>query len=194
MAADESDRYGGEKVVCARFTVAPRTEDRRPIAEHTMAVQFSPGARGVRARSHPIPGQAGGDHARLVAGAAGVRLPVAGGPAVRRRPDGAAARVGQRSSRRSTRCTTSSRSGSTTSRCARTCRACCAAPTRSFAPARDVSASASARRTADGKFSLDEVECLASCGTAPMMQVNDDYRENLTAESTLELIDRLGRE
>jgi NADH:ubiquinone oxidoreductase subunit E len=27
---------------------------------------------------------------------------------------------------------------------------------------------------------LSEVECLASCGTAPMMQVNDDYYENLT--------------
>ena len=34
--------------------------------------------------------------------------------------------------------------------------------------------------TADGVFTLDHVECLASCGTAPMMQVNDDYYENLT--------------
>ena len=34
--------------------------------------------------------------------------------------------------------------------------------------------------TPDGKFSLSEVECLASCGTAPMMQINDDYWENLT--------------
>jgi NADH-quinone oxidoreductase E subunit len=48
--------------------------------------------------------------------------------------------------------------------------------------------------TADGKFTLDEVECLASCGTAPMMQVNEDYLENLTPESTLEILDRLGRE
>ena len=48
--------------------------------------------------------------------------------------------------------------------------------------------------TADGKFSLDEVECLASCGTAPMMQVNDDYHENLTPRSTLELIERLARD
>jgi NADH-quinone oxidoreductase E subunit len=48
--------------------------------------------------------------------------------------------------------------------------------------------------TADGKFSLSEVECLASCGTAPMMQVNDDFWENLTPERTLELIDRLERE
>jgi NADH:ubiquinone oxidoreductase subunit E len=47
--------------------------------------------------------------------------------------------------------------------------------------------------TTDGKFSLDEVECLASCGTAPMMQVNEDFHENLTPESTLELIERLAR-
>ncbi len=47
--------------------------------------------------------------------------------------------------------------------------------------------------TADGKFTLDEVECLASCGTAPMMQVNEDFHENLTPESTLALIERLGR-
>jgi len=48
--------------------------------------------------------------------------------------------------------------------------------------------------TADGRFSLDEVECLASCGTAPMIQVNEDYHESLTAKSTIELLDRLGRE
>jgi NADH-quinone oxidoreductase E subunit len=34
--------------------------------------------------------------------------------------------------------------------------------------------------TGDGRFTLSEVECLASCGTAPMMQVNDDYYEDLT--------------
>ena len=48
--------------------------------------------------------------------------------------------------------------------------------------------------SADGKFTFDEVECLASCGTAPLMQVNEDFHENLTPESTLALIDRLGRE
>jgi NADH-quinone oxidoreductase E subunit len=46
----------------------------------------------------------------------------------------------------------------------------------------------------DGKFSLSVVECLASCGTAPMLQVNDDYVENLTPERALELIDRLAHE
>ena len=48
--------------------------------------------------------------------------------------------------------------------------------------------------TADGRFSLSEAECLGSCGTAPMMQVNDDYWENLTPERTLEIIERLARE
>jgi len=47
--------------------------------------------------------------------------------------------------------------------------------------------------TVDGIFSLSEAECLGSCGTAPMMQVNDDYWENLTPERTLEIVDRLAR-
>ena len=45
--------------------------------------------------------------------------------------------------------------------------------------------------TADGRFTLAEVECLASCGTAPMMQVNDDYYENLSEPSVGEILDRL---
>lgn len=43
----------------------------------------------------------------------------------------------------------------------------------------------------DGQFSLSEVECLASCGTAPMMQINDDYYENLTEESVKAILERL---
>ncbi|HLN87439.1 MAG TPA: NAD(P)H-dependent oxidoreductase subunit E [Candidatus Limnocylindrales bacterium] len=43
--------------------------------------------------------------------------------------------------------------------------------------------------TADGRFTLSEVECLASCGTAPMMQVNDLYYENLTAEKIDQILD-----
>ena len=45
--------------------------------------------------------------------------------------------------------------------------------------------------TADGRFTLSEVECLASCGTAPMMQVNDDYYENLTEEKINEILESL---
>jgi len=48
--------------------------------------------------------------------------------------------------------------------------------------------------TPNGKFSLSEVECLASCGTAPMLQLNDQYIENLTRERALALIDRLARQ
>jgi NADH-quinone oxidoreductase subunit E len=36
--------------------------------------------------------------------------------------------------------------------------------------------------TQDGKFTVSGVECLGSCGTAPMAQVNDDYHENLKTE------------
>jgi NADH-quinone oxidoreductase E subunit len=45
--------------------------------------------------------------------------------------------------------------------------------------------------TADGKYSLVCVECLGSCDTAPMLQLNDDYHENLTAESVDRLLERL---
>jgi len=36
--------------------------------------------------------------------------------------------------------------------------------------------------TRDGMFTLKTVECLASCGTAPMMQIGEKYHENLTTE------------
>jgi NADH-quinone oxidoreductase E subunit len=45
--------------------------------------------------------------------------------------------------------------------------------------------------SADGLFSLEEVECMGSCGTAPMIAVNEDFHENLTKEKALELIDSL---
>ncbi|MHB8420009.1 MAG: NADH-quinone oxidoreductase subunit NuoE family protein [Myxococcales bacterium] len=34
--------------------------------------------------------------------------------------------------------------------------------------------------SADGRFTLREVECLASCGTAPVLQINEDFHERLT--------------
>jgi NADH-quinone oxidoreductase E subunit len=40
----------------------------------------------------------------------------------------------------------------------------------------------------DGRFTLSEVECLASCGTAPMMQINDDYYENLATEAEIDRV------
>jgi NADH-quinone oxidoreductase subunit E len=42
--------------------------------------------------------------------------------------------------------------------------------------------------TADGKFTLLEVECLGSCGTAPMMQVDDQYHESLTRDRVDEIL------
>jgi len=47
--------------------------------------------------------------------------------------------------------------------------------------------------TSDGKFTLSEVECLASCGTAPVMQINDDYYENLSEERVEEILEGLKR-
>ena len=43
--------------------------------------------------------------------------------------------------------------------------------------------------TADNKFTLREVECLAACGGAPMMQLDRVYHENLTPEKIDEILD-----
>lgn len=49
--------------------------------------------------------------------------------------------------------------------------------------------------SADGKWSIERAECLGSCGTAPMLQLNNDsFHENLTPASLLELMDRLESE
>ena len=45
--------------------------------------------------------------------------------------------------------------------------------------------------TADGKFSWLEVECLGACCNAPMVQINDDYYEDLTPENFGKLLDDL---
>jgi NADH-quinone oxidoreductase E subunit len=45
--------------------------------------------------------------------------------------------------------------------------------------------------SADQKFSLEEVECMGSCGTAPMIAVNEDYYENLTKEKVDEILKSL---
>jgi len=43
--------------------------------------------------------------------------------------------------------------------------------------------------TPDGKFSLKTVECLGSCGTAPMLQIGEQYHENLTLDKVDKLIE-----
>ena len=45
--------------------------------------------------------------------------------------------------------------------------------------------------TSDGAITLRTAECLASCGTAPMMQVDKAYHENLTPESVDAILDQL---
>jgi NADH-quinone oxidoreductase subunit E len=45
--------------------------------------------------------------------------------------------------------------------------------------------------TPDGMFTLNEVQCLGSCGTAPAMQVNDHYEENLNKEKIDKIIESL---
>ena len=45
--------------------------------------------------------------------------------------------------------------------------------------------------TDDGKFTVSLVECLGSCGTAPMMQIGFDYHEDLTTEKVDKLLDSL---
>lgn len=45
--------------------------------------------------------------------------------------------------------------------------------------------------TADGRFTLSEVECLGSCGTAPVVMVNEAYHENQSLESLDALLEGL---
>ena len=45
--------------------------------------------------------------------------------------------------------------------------------------------------TEDGLFTLETVECLASCGTAPVMRVNDELYEDLTVDKVDLLVDQL---
>lgn len=45
--------------------------------------------------------------------------------------------------------------------------------------------------TPDEKFTVSRVECLGSCGTAPMMQIGFDYHEDLTNEKVDKILDSL---
>jgi len=47
--------------------------------------------------------------------------------------------------------------------------------------------------SADGMFTMTEVECLGACVNAPVLQVNDDFYEDLDAESTARLLEALRR-
>ena len=45
--------------------------------------------------------------------------------------------------------------------------------------------------TADGRFTLVDVQCLGACGEGPVVQINNDYYTGLTAQQLDELLDRL---
>lgn len=47
--------------------------------------------------------------------------------------------------------------------------------------------------TEDGKFTMKDVECLGSCVNAPMVQINNDYYEDLTPDSIVSILDQLKR-
>ncbi|BEJ16279.1 hypothetical protein CspHIS471_0508840 [Cutaneotrichosporon sp. HIS471] len=51
----------------------------------------------------------------------------------------------------------------------------------------------SGQSTKDMEFTFLEVECLGACSNAPMMQINDDYFEDLTPESTIKILEQLAR-
>jgi len=48
--------------------------------------------------------------------------------------------------------------------------------------------------TADGNYTLMTTECLASCGTAPVLQINNEFVENVTLEMADALVDEWERE
>jgi NADH-quinone oxidoreductase subunit E len=45
--------------------------------------------------------------------------------------------------------------------------------------------------TADGKFTIKEVECLAACGWGPVFQIKEKFYMQLTAEKVDQIIDEL---
>ena len=48
--------------------------------------------------------------------------------------------------------------------------------------------------SSDGMFTLREVECLAACVNAPLMQIGDDYYEDLDAASTVRILEAFARD
>lgn len=46
-------------------------------------------------------------------------------------------------------------------------------------------------RTPDGRYSLEEVECMGACGGAPMIAINEDYHENISIEQLDRMLEQL---
>jgi NADH-quinone oxidoreductase subunit E len=47
-----------------------------------------------------------------------------------------------------------------------------------------------AQTTKDGRFTVEFVECLASCGTAPVMMCNDDFYEGVSGKKAEEILEK----
>lgn len=61
------------------------------------------------------------------------------------------------------------------------------------AAAKEVTGCGLGETSEDGKFTVVEVECLGACCNAPMVQINDDYYEDLTAENFKSVLEALKR-
>lgn len=61
------------------------------------------------------------------------------------------------------------------------------------AAAKDVTGCGLGETSEDGLFTVVEVECLGACCNAPMVQINDDYYEDLTADSFKTILEALKR-
>jgi len=59
--------------------------------------------------------------------------------------------------------------------------------------ARDVTGCELGETSADGAFTVVEVECLGACCNAPMVQINDEYYEDLTADRFKNVLEALKR-
>ena len=59
--------------------------------------------------------------------------------------------------------------------------------------AKDVTGCGLGETSHDGAFTVVEVECLGACCNAPMVQINDEYYEDLTAESFKAVLESLKR-
>ena len=57
--------------------------------------------------------------------------------------------------------------------------------------AKEVSNTKLGETSSDKKFTIVEVECLGACCNAPMVQINDDYYEDLDKEKTLKILDKV---
>ncbi|GIT04772.1 MAG: hypothetical protein CM1200mP29_01830 [Verrucomicrobiota bacterium] len=62
--------------------------------------------------------------------------------------------------------------------------------TGTFVRTRGGSRCAGLQRTKDGRFGVEYAECLASCGTGPVMMCNDDFYENISNDRADEILEK----